>query len=150
LRVIYDTNILLQLLRKADSMERLQAKLGSQYLEDFISIVTVAEIRSLAIQFNWGNPRIKKMTEVLSDLSILDINSLEIVDRYVEIDCYSKRKHPNLVSDFSAIKMGKNDLWIAATASVHQCTLLTMDLDFNHLHDKFVNIVYFESFVFRD
>jgi tRNA(fMet)-specific endonuclease VapC len=150
LRVIYDTNILLQLLRNADSMERLQFKLGSQYLEDFISIVTVAEIRSLTIQFNWGNPRINKMTEVLSDLSILDINSPEIVDRYVEIDCYSKRKHPNLVSDFSAIKMGKNDLWIAATASVHQCTLLTMDLDFNHLHDKFVDIVYFESFMFRD
>jgi hypothetical protein len=55
LRVIYDTNILLQLLRNADSMERLQAKLGFHYLEDFISIVTVAEIRSLAIQFNWGN-----------------------------------------------------------------------------------------------
>lgn len=150
MRVIYDTNILLQLLRNADSMERLQFKLGSQYLEDFISIVTVAEIRSLTIQFNWGNPRINKMTEVLSDLSILDINSPEIVDRYVEIDCYSKRKHPNLVSDFSAIKMGKNDLWIAATASLHQCTLLTMDLDFNHLHDKFVDIVYFESFMFRD
>ena len=100
-------------------MERLQAKLGSQYLEDFVSIVTVAEIRSLAIQFNWGNTRINKMKEVLSDLSTLDINSPEIVDRYVEIDYYSKRKHPDLVSDFSAIKMGKNDLWIAATASVH-------------------------------
>jgi tRNA(fMet)-specific endonuclease VapC len=150
LRVIYDTNILLQLLRNADSMERLQAKLGSVYLEDFISIVTVAEIRSLAIQFNWGNTRIDKMKEVLSDLSILGIDSPGIVDRYVEIDCYSKRKHPNLVGDFSAIKMGKNDLWIAATASVHQCTLLTMDLDFNHLHDKFVDIVYFESLMFRD
>ncbi len=150
MRVIYDTNILLQLLRKSDSMERLQAKLGSQYLEDFISIVTTAEIRSLAIQFNWGSTRIEKMTEVLSDLSVLDINSPEIVDRYVEIDCYSKRKHPDLVSDFSAIKMGKNDLWIAATASVHQCTLLTMDLDFNHLHNKFVDIVYFESSMFMD
>ncbi len=150
MRVIYDTNILLQLLRNADSMERLQAKLGSQYLEDFISIVTVAEIRSLAIQFNWGNTRINKMKEVISDLSILNINSSDIVDRYVEIDCYSKRKHQNLVSNFSAIKMGKNDLWIAATASVHQCTLLTMDLDFNHLHDRFVDIVYFESSMFRD
>jgi tRNA(fMet)-specific endonuclease VapC len=90
------------------------------------------------------------MTEVISDLSILDINSPEIVDRYVEINCYSKRKHPNLVSDFSAIKMGKNDLWIAATAAVQQCTLLTMDLDFNHLHDRFVDIVYFESLMFRD
>ena len=150
MRVIYDTNILLQILRKADSIERLQAQLGSQYLEDFISIVTVAEIRSLAIQFNWGNPRINQMTEVLSDLSVIDINSPEIIDRYVEIDCYSKGKHRNLVSNFSAIKMGKNDLWIAATASVNQCTLLTMDLDFNHLHNKFVDIVYFESLLFRD
>jgi tRNA(fMet)-specific endonuclease VapC len=150
LRVIYDTNILLQILRKADSIERLQAKLGSQYLEDFISIVTVAEIRSLAIQFNWGNPRINQMTEVLSALSVLDINSPEIIDRYVEIDCYSKRKHQDLVSNFSAITMGKNDLWIAATASVHQCTLLTMDLDFNHLHGEFVDIFYVDSSVFMD
>jgi tRNA(fMet)-specific endonuclease VapC len=150
LRVIYDTNILLQLLRQVDSMEKVQSKLGSQYLEEFISIVTVAEIRSLAIQFNWGNFRINKMMEVLADLSVLDINLPEIIDRYVNIDCYSKRKYPDLTSDFSAIKMGKNDLWIAATASVHSCTLLTMDLDFKHLHHKFIDIVYFESAVFID
>jgi predicted nucleic acid-binding protein len=57
LRVIYDTNILLQILRKADSIERLQTQIGYQYLEECISIVTVAEIRSLANQFNWGSIR---------------------------------------------------------------------------------------------
>ncbi len=30
--------------------------------------------------------------------------------------------------------MGKNDLWIAATASVTGVTLMTTDGDFDHLH----------------
>jgi tRNA(fMet)-specific endonuclease VapC len=150
LRIIYDTNILLQIVRKVDSMERLQARFNFQYLEEFISIATVAEIRSLAIQFSWGTNRIERMNEVLLDLPILEISSQEIVDKYVEIDCYSKRKHPYLTSNFSAIKMGKNDLWIAATASVHECTLLTMDLDFQHLQDKFIDIAYVEHSMFMN
>jgi tRNA(fMet)-specific endonuclease VapC len=38
--------------------------------------------------------------------------------------------------------MGKNDLWIAATASVYECKLLTTDLDFQHLHPQFVDVTY--------
>jgi tRNA(fMet)-specific endonuclease VapC len=148
LRVLYDTNILLQILRQSDSVERLQAHLGSNYLQEYISIVTVAEIRSLAIQFSWGQKNIQRMGEFLSAIPILDINSPDILDRYVEIDCYSKRKHPNLSSDFAAIKMGKNDLWIAATASVYECGLLTMDKDFQHLNIKFVNVVYIRKEIF--
>ena len=36
--------------------------------------------------------------------------------------------------------MGKNDLWIAATAAVLDATLLTMDKDFNHLNDIFLTV----------
>jgi len=36
--------------------------------------------------------------------------------------------------------MGKNDLLIAATASVLNATLLTTDQDFNHLHNEFLNL----------
>ena len=54
------------------------------------------------------------MEELLFRLVILDINVPEIIDRYVEIDCYSKGKHLTRAGNFSAIKMGKNDLWIAA------------------------------------
>lgn len=148
MRVIYDTNILLQILRKADSIERLQTQIGYQYLEECISIVTVAEIRSLANQFNWGSIRINKMIEILADIPTLDINLPAIIDKYVEIDCYSKRKHPILVSDFSAIKMGKNDLWIAATAAVYNCTLLTTDLDFQHLQGKLLDVIYIDGLTF--
>jgi tRNA(fMet)-specific endonuclease VapC len=90
-----------------------------------------------------------KMNEVLAELPVIDISSSEIIDRYVEIDCYSKRKHSSLKSDFAAINMGKNDLWIAATASVYECRLLTMDLDFHHLHEKFVNVDYVKNNVFK-
>jgi tRNA(fMet)-specific endonuclease VapC len=148
LQIIYDTNILLQILRNADSMNKLQARLGYRYLEECISIVNIAEIRSLSVQFNCGKPRIEQMMKVLADLPAIDINSPEVIDKYVEIDCYSKRKHPTLVSDFSAIKMGKNDLWIAATASVYQRNLLTTDLDFQHLHGKFIDITYVDNSIF--
>ena len=34
--------------------------------------------------------------------------------------------------------MGKNDLWIAATAFVTKATLLTTDKDFDHMHPAFL------------
>jgi tRNA(fMet)-specific endonuclease VapC len=142
LRIIYDTNILLQILRDGQSSTKLQNIFDLSDAEESISLVTLAEIRSLSIQFRWGVNRRAKMEELLVRLVVLDINIPEIIDRYVEIDCYSKGKHLTRTSSFSAIKMGKNDLWIAATASVYECKLLTMDLDFGHLRDEFVDVVY--------
>lgn len=36
--------------------------------------------------------------------------------------------------------MGKNDLWIAATASILGAKLLTTDNDFEHLNGKYLEI----------
>jgi predicted nucleic acid-binding protein len=36
--------------------------------------------------------------------------------------------------------MGKNDLWIAATASLIGATLLTADKDFSHLQGVFLDV----------
>lgn len=36
--------------------------------------------------------------------------------------------------------MGKNDLWIAATASVLNLELLTTDSDFDHLGGKYLKL----------
>ena len=38
--------------------------------------------------------------------------------------------------------MGKNDIWIAATASVFKLTLVTTDKDFDHLKDKYLDLEY--------
>jgi predicted nucleic acid-binding protein len=37
--------------------------------------------------------------------------------------------------------MGKNDIWIAATASVLNATLLTTDGDFAHLNSVFLSVI---------
>jgi predicted nucleic acid-binding protein len=42
--------------------------------------------------------------------------------------------------------MGKNDLWIAATAAAADLRLITTDKDFNHLKDVFVDLVEIELF----
>ncbi len=41
--------------------------------------------------------------------------------------------------------MGKNDLWIAATASVLNAKLLTTDHDFDHLDSIFLTVVYVDQ-----
>ena len=40
----------------------------------------------------------------------------------------------------SARNMGKNDLWIAASAMELKATLLTTDKDFDHLHTQLINV----------
>ena len=44
------------------------------------------------------------------------------------------------VLGMSARNMGKNDLWIAATASVAAAVLITEDQDFDHLDGVFVSV----------
>ena len=41
--------------------------------------------------------------------------------------------------------MGKNDLWIAATASVLKANLLVIDHDFDHLDGVFLNRIYIDQ-----
>jgi len=41
--------------------------------------------------------------------------------------------------------MGKNDLWIAATASVLNADLLVIDHDFDHLHGAFLSVMYVDQ-----
>jgi predicted nucleic acid-binding protein len=45
--------------------------------------------------------------------------------------------------------MGKNDLWIAASASLAGATLITTDKDFDHLHGKFVEVVWLDPNLYK-
>ena len=60
-----------------------------------------------------------------------------------EIDAFSKRKTPDKSGKLlkgSARKMGKNDLWIAATARLLDAPLMTTDGDFDHLNGVYINL----------
>ena len=56
-------------------------------------------------------------------------------EAYARIDAYSQGKLPMLPlpKGMSARNMGKNDLWIAATALYFEVALHTRDNDFDHL-----------------
>ena len=78
------------------------------------------------------------MVDVLSSFLITDINTEDILERYAEIDAFSQGKLGKKETVFSSRNMGKNDLWIAATASVYNIELLTTDNDFKHLEGRYL------------
>ncbi len=104
----------------------------------FLSVVTMAEIQVLTAKRGWGESRMRIIREAIENWVVADIEfqAGEIVDAFVKIDLYSRR-HPKGSHAGPSITMGKNDLWIAATAYVYQSTLLTADKGFLHLSQVF-------------
>ena len=122
-----DTNILIFLERRGQVHRRIESKyhLSLPSPKPLISIVTLAEVRAFADLRSWGEDRISRLEDSLDSFTMVPIIAGLIVDAYVEIDAYSHRIGHD---------MGKNDLWIAATAMVTGATLLTTDQDFDHLN----------------
>lgn len=131
-----DTNILIHLLRGS--------KTANKVAEDFfkednptliISIVSQGEIESIALQNGYGEKKLSALKKLLTEFLVVPVNDKEIVDRYAEIDAYSQGKLAGkpLPNGMTSRNMGKNDIWIAATASLTNTTLLTTDGDFDHL-----------------
>jgi tRNA(fMet)-specific endonuclease VapC len=142
-RYLLDTGILVHYARQSPLFQTIEKNEGltNQDCIPFISVVTMGEILSFGIQHNWGQPRIQSIKNWLSKLVVLDINSSDsqLLDAYAEIDSYSKNKlsHNSLGR---SITMGKNDLWIAATAKVANAVLLTIDGDFDHLNGSYLTV----------
>jgi len=111
-----------------------------------ISVVSKAELESFIVQNNWGRPKIKKLNKILNEITYIDISNADdlLIDAYTQIDAFSKRKIKDKTGNFltgSARKMGKNDLWIAATAYALEIPLMTTDGDFDHLNGVFMNVI---------
>jgi predicted nucleic acid-binding protein len=85
----------------------------------------VGEMFALARKFGWGAQKITELNKLLMQVVWVDINHNDILAAYGELDDLSSR---------AGRSMGKNDVWIAATAKVTGSTLLTTDGDFDHLH----------------
>ena len=132
--VLFDTSILLHVLR--DSVVGKRAYEDAEQLggaqRPLISVVTVGELHSLARQLSWGQKRIDALDVLLRNVVVVDINNGPVLSRYAELDVWSRSR---------GRRMGKNDLWIAATASVTGATLMTLDGDFDHLHPGHLSLV---------
>ena len=136
----FDTNIILLYLRHSLIVEFIEANFKPFETDVIVSVVTVAELKSIALQNKWGNPRLQRMENFLSRFVVADVKTEDIINCYAEIDAFSQGRLEGRKSNFTARNMGKNDIWIAATASVLEATLLTTDNDFNHLHDEFLSV----------
>lgn len=106
-----------------------------------VSIVTIAEINSLVHQLRIKGKRKEGLDKILSKLYQVDISYADILQKYEEIDAFSQCKHQVLKSNFTPRNMGKNDIWIAATASALGIPLVTTDKDFAHLSPTFISLV---------
>lgn len=145
-RYILDTGIIVGYLRQAEYAKYVENKYSPLTPPNTpaISIVTNAELRSLALQWQWDETKKQTLHELLRKIPHIDIHHEAVLERYAEIDAFSQGKHPAkfLPDGLSARNMGKNDIWIAATASSMNATLITIDNDFDHLNGVFLPVIY--------
>lgn len=140
MNILLDTNILIYLAR--DSKHRLLEEfINPAQKEINISIVSIAEVRSIALRQKWGNNKMRTFDTIVSNSLVFDVSEW-LVNTYVEIDTYSQRQNPSFskYSFDTPRNMGKNDLWIASTASLLGLELVTTDGDFDHLDNVFLDV----------
>ncbi|MFK7908194.1 MAG: type II toxin-antitoxin system VapC family toxin [Chitinophagales bacterium] len=139
---LLDTNLILIYLRDNQQSRNIESDLNLLSGEHnlIVSVVSVGELKSIAKRNRWGNRKILNLVNTLSDFLISDINTEPILEKYAEIDTFSQGKLKEKPVRFSSRNMGKNDLWIAATASVYNIELLTTDKDFEHLENEYLKL----------
>jgi len=134
---LLDTNILVHNIRNSplwqqvrDQFQPLTTSPTPHY-----SLVTAGELRSLAVQWKWGEQKIDQMEFCLSFYAVQTIDHPDILRAYAALDAYCES---------FCQPMGKNDLWIAATAVVSGSVLLTTDRDFDRLHPHFLSRIWID------
>lgn len=120
--MIYDTNLLIDVIRKGTTISNRLV----------ISIIVVGELEAFALKSDWGVQKVNRMGYLLTTYPVADI-TLPITRLYAQIDAFSQGKLQTTPLKSSARNMGKNDIWIAATALYLDMELHTTDNDYDHL-----------------
>jgi predicted nucleic acid-binding protein len=139
---LFDTNVLVAIIRAEKVSKRVDEAFELPINRGVISVVSQGELESLAIQWKWGTKRRNRMENLLTDFIILPIKVRSSINAYARIDAYSQGRlsAKPLPTGLSARNMGKNDLWIAATAHATNAVLVTTDHDFDHLDGQFISL----------
>lgn len=139
---LLDTNIVLIYTRKSSLTSNIETQLNlfNPNISLYISVVTLGELESLMLQREYGITKIKYLKQLVDRFTIIDINIQEIITAYGAIDSFIQGKLKHKRANFTVRNMGKNDLWISATASVYDLTQITTDHDFNHLDREFIKL----------
>ena len=137
---LFDTNIVLIYLRDLPAKQIIESVYNPFSSENrtVISVVTVGELKAIALKNKWGVLKIEKLEAFILKCIVADINLKDTINRYAEIDAFSQGRLDSKKSNFTARNMGKNDLWIAATASLLNLQMITTDNDFDHLENSYL------------
>ncbi len=128
--MIFDTNQIISAIRRNQPLP----------IKTVIPIVVAGELEAFALKADWGYQKIKQLQTILNTFPIADIDR-EITMAYALIDAYSQGKLKTHPLSSTARNMGKNDIWIAATALYLDFELHTSDNDFDHLIDFGLKLV---------
>lgn len=146
--IIIDTCVIIHIVRDTTTGKKCLAELEKfdEAPNIIVSVVTKAELESFILQNNWGKQKIEKLNKILNEITYVDAANSDklLLDSYAQIDAFSKRKTKDKIGNLllgSAGKMGKNDLWIAATAYALEAPLITTDGDFDHLNPNFLSVL---------
>ena len=145
---LLDTNILLIHARRNRKAKEFLSELGL-FDENrlLMSIISMGECHTIMGGNDWGERKINKLYGLFERLIVIPIAQRDIVDAYSKIELYSQGKLASV--DFTPRNMGKNDLWIAATAYVTNATLVTTDKDFDHLNGRFIKVIYLDPLTLK-
>lgn len=146
--ILIDTCVVIHIIRQSNTGKNCLASLKAfdENPNLIISVVSKGELESFAKQRKWGDSKLDKLKLLLNQVTYIDIENADqiLLNAYSDIDAFSKRKIAdkggNLLNG-SAIKMGKNDLWIAATALAIDIPVITTDGDFDHLNGTMINVI---------
>lgn len=101
-----------------------------------VSIASQAEVNVLADRHSWGEGKREALGAMFEQLVVVAIDGQAILDAYVKISAADSNwpKGPR--------NMGKNDVWIAATALYTGLPLLTTDKDFLFLDNNPLKVLW--------
>jgi tRNA(fMet)-specific endonuclease VapC len=127
---LLDTNILVHAVRGRATWNRIKAACDPLMAEPrpVYSMVTEAELLSFVEQQSWPERKREQAAFLLGYFGRITLDDPNILRAYVLLDAYSRRLPGG------SVKMGKNDLWIAATAKALGAVIVTTDRDFEHLN----------------
>jgi tRNA(fMet)-specific endonuclease VapC len=134
---VLDTNILLALIRGKALGESVDNAYGlrANLQRHVISIASQAELLVLADRNKWAQAKRDAVNFMFQSLVVLPIDGEALLDAYVQVS------HADMTWHGGPRNMGKNDIWIAATAVSSGLPLLTTDKDFTFLNGNLVQVL---------
>lgn len=124
--LLLDTGILIHLIRGNEVAQRVDAAFHIRHRTErpLISIVTIGEALSLAVQFGWSVAKRETLEGLLRELVIVNIDTRAVAEKFAEFHAWTRS---------IGRVLSHNDLWIAATAAAIDAHLVTTDGDFDVL-----------------